>query len=229
MRRSTTRQDGEDGPLTRVGLVLGVALLVLLPVILTFPSLDSDTARTSSSGPAPSPSAAPSPDPSPSPAPQPSPVPSPVPAAPGPVPIVTNPSQYPKVGSAGPEVLALEERLAALSYLVGPVDGVFDKATGHGVMAFQKAEGLERTGVADAGTTIRMQSATRPTPAYSQPFEHLEVDIKRQVVLLVRNGEVVQTLSTSTGNNRKFTSEGRTRRAFTPNGTFTVAYKRQGW
>ncbi|MGH9284035.1 MAG: L,D-transpeptidase, partial [Acidimicrobiales bacterium] len=36
-------------------------------------------------------------------------------------------------------------------------------------------------------------------------------------------------LSTSTGNNRKFTSEGHTRRAVTPNGTFTVAYKRQGW
>ena len=227
MRRSTPPQEGDGSPLTRAGIALGVALLVLLPVIFTFPALDDTTAPTSASVPPPSPSAAPSPEPSPSPAPAPSPVPSPVPA--NPVPLVTNPSQYPKVGSSGAEVLALEERLGALSYLAGPIDGVFDRATGHGVMAFQKAEGLQPTGVADASTMIRMQSATKPKPAYSQPYQHLEVDIKRQVVLLVRNNEVVQTLSTSTGNNKKFTSEGRTRRAFTPNGTFTITYKRQGW
>ena len=64
---------------------------------------------------------------------------------------------------------------------------------------------------------------------YAYPPDHLEVDIKRQVVLVVRGGSVQATLSTSTGNNRKFTSEGRTRRAFTPNGQYTISYKRQGW
>jgi peptidoglycan hydrolase-like protein with peptidoglycan-binding domain len=229
MARSTPRQEGEGSLLTRAGIVLGVALLVLLPVIFTIPALNEDSTPTSAGSPLPSPPAPPSPEPSPSPAPAPSPVPSPVPAAPNPAPLITNPSLYPKVGSSGPDVLAMEDRLGALSYLVGPVDGVFDKATSHGVMAFQKAEGLQPTGVADASTMIRLQSATKPKPAYVQPYQHLEVDIKRQVVFLVRNGEVVQTLSTSTGNNKKFTSEGRTRRAFTPNGTFTVAYKRQGW
>src|SRR5688572_3516251 len=37
-------------------------------------------------------------------------------------------------GSKGPEVKALEEKLAALHYDAGKVDEVFDAATGHAVM-----------------------------------------------------------------------------------------------
>jgi lipoprotein-anchoring transpeptidase ErfK/SrfK len=97
------------------------------------------------------------------------------------------------------------------------------------VTAFQKVEGLPPSGIADGGTQIRVQSAARPAPAYAFPPDHIEIDIKRQVVLVVRAGAVDVTLATSTGSGRKFTSEGRTRRAITPNGQFTISYKRQGW
>ncbi|MGH9198124.1 MAG: peptidoglycan-binding domain-containing protein, partial [Acidimicrobiia bacterium] len=57
-----------------------------------------------------------------------------------------------RVGSKGPEVLALEEKLAALTYSIGKVDGLFDVATKHAVTAFQKVEGLPRNGKGDDAT-----------------------------------------------------------------------------
>ncbi|MGH2769340.1 MAG: L,D-transpeptidase family protein, partial [Actinomycetota bacterium] len=133
------------------------------------------------------------------------------------------------VGSIGPEVLRLEERLSSLRYLMGKVDGTFDGATRHGVIAFQKVEGMPRTGVADPATVARLETTRTPQPIYSTPSEHLEIDIPRQVVLVVRGGRTTEVVSTSTGTGRKFTSEGRTRRAITPNGVFEVNRKIDGW
>ncbi|MEX0790720.1 MAG: peptidoglycan-binding domain-containing protein, partial [Actinomycetota bacterium] len=65
--------------------------------------------------------------------PPPPPPPPPAPAAPAAA-LPANPS--------GPEVLALEQKLQSIGYLVGKVDGVWDGATKHGVTAFQKVEQL---------------------------------------------------------------------------------------
>lgn len=129
----------------------------------------------------------------------------------------------------GAEAVALEQRLADLGYLVGKVDGVIDGATKHGITAFQKVEGMQRTGVADPATLGRLSSAQRPAPMFSTPPDHWEVDIPRQVVFMVRGGQVAAISPTSTGNNKMFTSEGRTRRAVTPNGRFQINFKRNGW
>ena len=51
-------------------------------------------------------------------------------------------------GRAGPLVAWMEHRLAEISYQPGTVDGIFDRSTAEAVMAFQKMEGLERTGTA---------------------------------------------------------------------------------
>ena len=232
MRFEIKPEEGGSGAyLARGAIVLGVVGLILLPLILTLPHLGNDVAAGRQPAPAASSALAPAASPSPPPSPPPVPPPSPsVPAPrPSPPPIATIPSQYPHVGSTGPEVLAVEQRLAALSYMAGKVDGVFDRATYHGVVAFQKVEGLTPSGIADAGTAIRLQSASVPAPGYALPLDHLEVDVKRQVIFVVRGGIVMATLPTSTGSGRKFTSEGYTRRAVTPNGMFTVSYKRSGW
>jgi len=134
-----------------------------------------------------------------------------------------------RVGSSGPEVRAMEEQLEALHYLVGKVDGVFDNATRHGVIAFQKINGLPRNGKGDERTLSRLSGASPPTPAFTSPADHLEVDIARQVILVVRGGQVSAVLPTSTGNNKLFTSEGWTRRATTPNGRFRITRKIPDW
>ncbi|MGI8426421.1 MAG: L,D-transpeptidase family protein [Actinomycetota bacterium] len=129
----------------------------------------------------------------------------------------------------GTGTLGIEQQLAALSYMVGAVDGVFDRSTAFGMTAFQKIEGLARTGKPDPETLTRLASAVRPTAAYSVPPNHVEVDITRQVVMVVSGGQVTATLPTSTGNGKIFYSQGRRSRAVTPNGQFTVSRKIDGW
>lgn len=142
--------------------------------------------------------------------------------APVPVPVVV-----PNPGA--PDVMALEQRLSSLGYLVGKVDGRLDGATRYGITAFQKVEGLSRTGVADGATLSRLQTAVTPEPRFTTPPDHIEVDIPRQVVFMVRGGKVTAIVPTSTGTNEPFTSQGRTRRAVTPNGQFQIFFKRNGW
>lgn len=148
----------------------------------------------------------------------------PVAAPPNPI-VVDN---TPRLGSQGQQILQIEERLAAMGYLVGKVDGVFDRATQHGVTAFQKVEGLGRSGRADGPTLERLASPSTPPPRYTTPADHLEVDIPRQVVFVVRGGRVTAILPTSTGSNKNFTAQGWTRRAITPNGTFRISRKING-
>src|SRR5688500_17862547 len=47
---------------------------------------------------------------------------------------------------AAPTMLQVEQKLAALKYDVGPADGQTDDQTVSAIMAFQKTNGLERTG-----------------------------------------------------------------------------------
>ncbi len=107
--------------------------------------------------------------------------------------------QHASVGSRGPHVMWLEQRLADLTYRPGPVDGVFDDRTRHAVIAFQKWEGLSRDGEVGAQTWTRMMTAARPTPVRTGSGVWIEVNLTRQVFLYVENGVVTRTLPTSTG------------------------------
>lgn len=146
--------------------------------------------------------------------------------SPSPAPVAQD--NFLKVGSRGAAVLALEQRLSDLKYLVGKVDDSFDNNTRHGLIAFQKVEGLNRSGVGDDATMARLATASTPAPAYATPADHLEVDIPRQTIYVVRGGVVSAIISTSTGTNKNFTSQGWTRRAVTPNGQFKIQRKING-
>jgi len=78
------------------------------------------------------------------------------------------------------------------------------------------------------------KSGTRARPTSVAPHEtgypHVEVDLSRQRLSVVNDsGSVVKTLPVSSGSGKLFTSEGRTRRAITPTGRFTVTRKIAGW
>ncbi|HEU5004047.1 MAG TPA: peptidoglycan-binding protein [Actinomycetota bacterium] len=134
-------------------------------------------------------------------------------------------------GATGPAVTAFQQRLANLSYMVGPVDGNYGAAMSYAVTAFQKVEGLPRTGVVDALTRSAMQTAGVPAPAYAAPPDHIEVDIAHQVMLIVDNGQVTATVAVSTGTDKKFTEKDSPgpHKAVTPNGVFSVLWKHNGW
>ncbi len=63
------------------------------------------------------------------------------------------------IGDEHSDVLAIEERLSALGYNTGEVDGVFDKLTHQATINFQAAAGLHPYGVMDYTTQSRLNDA----------------------------------------------------------------------
>jgi peptidoglycan hydrolase-like protein with peptidoglycan-binding domain len=127
-----------------------------------------------------------------------------------------------KQGDEGPGVGALQQRLADLGFWIGAADGNYGQLTRQAVMAFQKAEGITRDGVAGPQTQQYLQSASRPTPRDASG-DHIEVDLERQLLLVVRGGQVQWALNTSTGNGEAYARpSGGSGVARTPRGDFAV-------
>ncbi len=101
------------------------------------------------------------------------------------------------LGARGPGVVALEQRLRELRYAVRAADGVFDEDDAGAVLAFQKVNGLERTGAVTPALWKLLANAGVPRARY--PGDHVEVDKTRQVLFLVRDGKVALTTHVSTG------------------------------
>jgi hypothetical protein len=133
------------------------------------------------------------------------------------------PPSTPNLGwpSSGPAVAWLEAKLAALSYRPGPIDGYYDQKTYAAVIAFQKWEGLPRTGTVGSLTWAKLITATRPTCRMTGTGSWVEVNKARQVLLYIEDGVVQKTLHVSTGS----ASVG----AITPSGDFTIYKRYTGW
>jgi peptidoglycan hydrolase-like protein with peptidoglycan-binding domain len=102
-----------------------------------------------------------------------------------------------ELGAEGPEVLALQQTLAGLGFWLGQPDGHYQGLTQQAVMAFQKANGLGRDGVAGPMTMAAIAAAARPVPRVVS--DGIEIDLERQLLLVVQGGSVVHALNTSTG------------------------------
>lgn len=100
-------------------------------------------------------------------------------------------------GAEGDEVLALQTTLESLGFWLGGADGRYASLTQQAVMAFQKANGLARDGIAGPETLAALAAATRPTAAVVT--DGIELDLQRQLILVVQGGEVTHVLNTSTG------------------------------
>jgi lipoprotein-anchoring transpeptidase ErfK/SrfK len=124
-------------------------------------------------------------------------------------------------GGVTPRSLTLEavqRKLVALGYLPrGSVDGVFGPRSRAAVIAFQKWEGLDRDGIPGPITQTALASARRPAPVTRGGGTRIEILLDRQVLLLVRNGNVLRTMHVSTG-----------KRGFaTPTGKYSILRKRR--
>ncbi len=121
-----------------------------------------------------------------------------------------------------------EEMLTDLGYWISRVDGKSDDSTRQAIIAFQKVEGLKRTGVLDDKVLRELRLATTPV-AKHKGAAHVEIDISRQVIFLVDDeGKVTKVLSTSTGNNERYLTEGKWQKAYTPRGTFKIQRQIKG-
>ena len=126
-------------------------------------------------------------------------------------------------------ILALQQRLGELGYDIGTPDGKWGWRTHHTVMAFQKIEGLARTGKDNAEVRATLAGATKPGPLVpnGEP-NRVEVDLQRQVLLLWKNNELARILSVSTGNGKRYCVDGHCDTAITPTGSFRIGRKFAG-
>ena len=131
-------------------------------------------------------------------------------------------------GDKGPEVVALQRRLTKLGYWNGKADGSFGLLTQQAVYALQKAAGLGRDGVVGAKTRRALETGVRPR-ARSDSGRFVEIDRKRQLLLLVDDGEVTQAFNTSTGSYERYEHDGQSYLADTPAGRFRVSRQIDGW
>ena len=65
-----------------------------------------------------------------------------------------------RVGSTGAKVKFMQQRLKALGYYTGSVDGTFGEGTRKALVAFQKANGLTADGVAGTATLNKLHSSS---------------------------------------------------------------------
>jgi peptidoglycan hydrolase-like protein with peptidoglycan-binding domain len=132
-----------------------------------------------------------------------------------------------KTGAKGAKVLAVQHRLTELGYWNGKADGTFGSLTQQAIYALQKAAGLSRDGVVGPKTQKALDQGVRPT-AKSKSGRLVEINLKRQLLMLVDNGKVTHIFNTATGSNQHYVFEGNTYLANTPRGHFTVSRQIDG-
>jgi peptidoglycan hydrolase-like protein with peptidoglycan-binding domain len=116
-----------------------------------------------------------------------------------------------------------------MGYGTGRADGVIDDATRTALIAFQKWEGLKVTGKLGRDDFEAIMSAEPPQPRDSG-YRHVEVDLDRQVLLLIDSeGTVEKVLPVSTGSNQHYRQNGMSGLAYTPRGRFRIYAKLSGW
>jgi peptidoglycan hydrolase-like protein with peptidoglycan-binding domain len=128
------------------------------------------------------------------------------------------PTEATRPGDSGPQVEALQTRLYSLGYFLPAFTGIYDGATSHAVMAFQKQHGLERDGVAGPDTVATLATATKVEPTRGTE-RHLEVNLAHQVLVVVDGTGGAVAIDATTG---KASTP-------TPPGTFAVFRQVNGW
>ena len=127
------------------------------------------------------------------------------------------------IGSSGHHVTQFQLAMNANGFWCGTVDGQFGELTQQAVYAVQKTHGRPRTGKIDLALWDSGLARVRATSRYK--LDGIEIDLARQLLMVVRGGIVQVALNTSTGDGSTFRFNGGWARAITPTGTFTIYRK----
>jgi len=126
------------------------------------------------------------------------------------------------------EIKSAEQHLSDAGFWTGPVDGVFDAGSRSALIAFQKWHGRDVTGQLTIDELDVIRTSSRPG-AKELGYAHVEVDLDRQVLMLVDDSGSVRVLPTSTGEGKTFMDDGQESISYTPRGRFLVYDKSVGW
>lgn len=97
------------------------------------------------------------------------------------------------------------------------------------LVAFQKYEGRKATGQFNRAEVAAILNARAPRPK-DPGYKHVEIDLDRQVLLLIdESGAVAKVLPVSTGSNKQYREKRMSGLAYTPRGRFKIYSKLKGW
>ena len=102
-------------------------------------------------------------------------------------------------GANNPNIAIAQQRLLSLGFWLAAADGSFGLTTQQAVMAFQKWNGMPRSGKLDAATAQRLSFPNCPPTQGRAGNDLLEVDKGRQLAFFVKGGKLVWVVNTSTG------------------------------
>ncbi|WP_433327342.1 L,D-transpeptidase family protein [Spirillospora sp. CA-294931] len=129
-----------------------------------------------------------------------------------------------------PQIRALQQRLHALRYDPGPVNGVYGTRTLTAVWAFQKVNGMAPTGKSDARFRWALAHPRSPRPLVRRGApDRVEIDLSRQLLVAYRKGRVALITHVSTGSGRRYCEKGVCGVARTPIGDFRAFRRINGW
>lgn len=122
-------------------------------------------------------------------------------------------------GDSGADVSALQRRLQQLRYDPGEITGRYGSETKTAVWAFQKVNHLAPSGTVGKGTWQALEHPRQPHQLERGPQNRVEVDIRRQLLTVYKNGGPALISHISTG-----------RPGWpTPTGDFRVERRVNGW
>jgi L,D-transpeptidase catalytic domain/Putative peptidoglycan binding domain len=124
------------------------------------------------------------------------------------------------LGTTSPAVAELARRLSALHYAVPSLSSTFGDDFVQSVYAFQKVQGLERTGAVNAAFWTHLENPRVPQPRFREPASHLEIDKTHQVLYVVRGGKIALISPVSTAGIAGY---------YTPEGRFAIYRKVVGY
>ena len=140
----------------------------------------------------------------------------------------TAPTRALAPGMTGAAVKALQERLSALKYYPGKIDGQFGPDTQAALWAFQEINGIKVTGVDDAATARALaHPRTYKSSAYAgKRATRIEVSQALEVLVLFDNNKIKLISHVSSGGGYFY---GAGAQAVTPNGTYHTLVYMPGW
>ncbi|RFU42739.1 murein L,D-transpeptidase [Actinomadura logoneensis] len=151
-------------------------------------------------------------------------------AAPGAKDGVTAAARTLHYGDKGAAVKYLQNRLRALHYDPGAVDGRYGKDLRYAVYAFQKVNRITPSSTVGARTWKALAHPAQPPRVLKGgAANRVEVSKKHQLVVVYRNNKVQLVTLTSTGSGKRYCSQGKCSYATTPSGNFRVLRKINGW
>ncbi len=117
----------------------------------------------------------------------------------------------------------VQAELAGAGFYRGPVDGIAGLQTEAAILAFHKAAGLDRATAWRPDGLALLRAWDGPgIPDRRGEQDRVEIDLTRQILVLVRDGTVEAVMGVSSGNGGTFINSSRRKvRATTPEGDFS--------